>query len=326
MKSSLGFFFFFQAEDGIRDLYVTGVQTCALPICMLDALDLARDRARGVAMVEEDVSDTELAELGARGVHGLRLDLFKRAELRTGEVFEYIVRSGRQAQKLGWHLQFYVPGGVVRDLVPYLGDLDVDFVIDHMGYMLESDGLTRSDFDRLLDVMQRGCGWLKLSGFYRVAKDGNFAKLKPLAKATVDALPGRTIWGSDWPHIPDGGRDSGELLNLLGRRAALATADPTEASDFGRPCRGTVLARWDPVSCRCATGPRHLGRRGRHERWQQRHRCARLPMDGRTVRRGPADPPARRGGCGVFHHWRAGISGDSQPAPWYGSVRAECAF
>src|SRR5690349_24815922 len=25
-------FFFFQAEDGIRDLYVTGVQTCALPI------------------------------------------------------------------------------------------------------------------------------------------------------------------------------------------------------------------------------------------------------------------------------------------------------
>src|SRR2546430_8567976 len=27
-----GLFFFFQAEDGIRDLTVTGVQTCALPI------------------------------------------------------------------------------------------------------------------------------------------------------------------------------------------------------------------------------------------------------------------------------------------------------
>src|SRR5690606_39745444 len=26
-------FFFFQAEDGIRDFHVTGVQTCALPIC-----------------------------------------------------------------------------------------------------------------------------------------------------------------------------------------------------------------------------------------------------------------------------------------------------
>src|SRR5690606_40469576 len=27
------FVFFFQAEDGIRDFHVTGVQTCALPIC-----------------------------------------------------------------------------------------------------------------------------------------------------------------------------------------------------------------------------------------------------------------------------------------------------
>src|SRR5215471_6938798 len=30
------FFFFFQAEDGIRDLYVTGVQTCALPISVAE--------------------------------------------------------------------------------------------------------------------------------------------------------------------------------------------------------------------------------------------------------------------------------------------------
>src|SRR5215471_19699910 len=38
------FFFFFQAEDGIRDLYVTGVQTCALPICVRDGdLDVVLD-------------------------------------------------------------------------------------------------------------------------------------------------------------------------------------------------------------------------------------------------------------------------------------------
>src|SRR5439155_10018478 len=29
-------FFFFQAEDGIRDGHVTGVQTCALPICFCE--------------------------------------------------------------------------------------------------------------------------------------------------------------------------------------------------------------------------------------------------------------------------------------------------
>src|SRR5256886_9478083 len=38
-------FFFFQAEDGIRDLTVTGVQTCALPISALPPAPL--DGARG---------------------------------------------------------------------------------------------------------------------------------------------------------------------------------------------------------------------------------------------------------------------------------------
>src|SRR5207302_7686014 len=35
-------FFFFQAEDGIRDFHVTGVQTCALPICSPRRCNLAR--------------------------------------------------------------------------------------------------------------------------------------------------------------------------------------------------------------------------------------------------------------------------------------------
>src|SRR2546429_5581767 len=39
-------FFFFQAEDGIRDVAVTGVQTCALPICCAGAAGLGGQRAR----------------------------------------------------------------------------------------------------------------------------------------------------------------------------------------------------------------------------------------------------------------------------------------
>src|SRR5256884_4047785 len=37
-------FFFFQAEDGIRDVAVTGVQTCALPICQAAAAAIERIR------------------------------------------------------------------------------------------------------------------------------------------------------------------------------------------------------------------------------------------------------------------------------------------
>src|SRR5258707_11844814 len=41
------FFFFFQAEDGIRDIGVTGVQTCALPICSaINGIELRSSRHR----------------------------------------------------------------------------------------------------------------------------------------------------------------------------------------------------------------------------------------------------------------------------------------
>src|SRR5438874_482269 len=47
------FFFFFQAEDGIRDLYVTGVQTCALPISTANTLRQGRKEVSGVLSVAE---------------------------------------------------------------------------------------------------------------------------------------------------------------------------------------------------------------------------------------------------------------------------------
>ena len=86
----------------------------------------------------------------ARGVRALRLDLFLRAALPTAADRAVHRTQRERITALGWHLQFYTPGKVVRDLIPFLADLEADFVIDHMGYMLESDGLTRQDFDRLV--------------------------------------------------------------------------------------------------------------------------------------------------------------------------------
>src|SRR3712207_7748461 len=59
------FFFFFQAEDGIRDIGVTGVQTCALPIsgALLEGHHLVEDllrrlrRDRGPAVEAEGLPD-----------------------------------------------------------------------------------------------------------------------------------------------------------------------------------------------------------------------------------------------------------------------------
>src|SRR2546427_9912135 len=59
MSCGCVFFFFFQAEDGIRDLTVTGVQTCALPICTLgirpEALRVARAQVATDAAAQRQV-------------------------------------------------------------------------------------------------------------------------------------------------------------------------------------------------------------------------------------------------------------------------------
>src|SRR2546422_5386140 len=49
--STLSVFFFFQAEDGIRDVAVTGVQTCALPICDGEADGEAGDFIESAALI-----------------------------------------------------------------------------------------------------------------------------------------------------------------------------------------------------------------------------------------------------------------------------------
>src|SRR6266496_5279557 len=76
--------FFFQAEDGIRDLYVTGVQTCALPIyaprlrqVALDSLARLRDAYDVVicegagSPAEINLRETDVANMGLARAAGL---------------------------------------------------------------------------------------------------------------------------------------------------------------------------------------------------------------------------------------------------------------
>src|SRR5215204_1838965 len=65
----LVFFFFFQAEDGIRDHCVTGVQTCALPI----SFDESAETLAGVTAREAAarLRDLDVAAIGANHGAGL---------------------------------------------------------------------------------------------------------------------------------------------------------------------------------------------------------------------------------------------------------------
>ena len=192
--------------------------------CLLDSLVAAGDLARGVVMIEADTTDEQLEDYHRCGVRAVRLDLFKRARDPLPTITGHITDMAARVAPLGWHLQFYAPGFVVRDLIQFLGTLQIDFVIDHMGYMLEEDGLRSEDFSALLDLL--GCGqcYLKLSGAYRIAKHRGYEFVEPVAKAIVERAPHRALWGSDWPHISYSERDTGELVSLLERWAPSESA------------------------------------------------------------------------------------------------------
>jgi len=179
---------------------------------LADVLKRLGPRCGGVVQIDENTSDTELGEFRKLGVRAIRLDLVARADWPTAELIAFIRRMAARATPRGWHLQFYAPGTIVRDLLPFLGDYPDTFVIDHMGLMTEPD----PEFGRrLLALLGQGNCWIKLSGPYRVAKDRPLSRAAPLARSLVATRPDRLMWGSDWPHLPDGQRDTGEILNLL---------------------------------------------------------------------------------------------------------------
>src|SRR5687767_15363023 len=93
-------FFFFQAEDGIRDKLVTGVQTCALPISCDDrpvvALELEGalldGRPRAVRAVVADVELAALVDQVAvhrRPAHGRSEERRVGKEVRSGWATEH---------------------------------------------------------------------------------------------------------------------------------------------------------------------------------------------------------------------------------------------
>src|SRR5207249_6724607 len=80
------FFFFFQAEDGIRDRNVTGVQTCALPIYLLASATESLNALRAeLAAVEEMKPTVVLVRAEADRLSQSMAQIEARCQLRSEE-------------------------------------------------------------------------------------------------------------------------------------------------------------------------------------------------------------------------------------------------
>lgn len=206
---------------------------------MLDALRSKIFPFRGVAVIDETITDRELEDMHGAGVRGVRINI---AAATPGLKLEQAPRLAPRLKALGWHLQFFINFNEVADAEEILGKLSIDIVLDHFGRAPAKDGVESPQFKSYLRLLKRDNVWAKLMGVYFVSTDAPaFRDIPPLARAAAAAAPDRVVWGTDWPH-PMGKQlmpNDGDLVDMLAdwvpdeaQRKKVLVDNPARLYDF----------------------------------------------------------------------------------------------
>ena len=140
------------------------------------------------------ITDGELDILTKSGVVGYRItwrltkEIDQQMVARTTErgwSMHYLHRAD-EAQMDGWK--------------PHILKTPGKFVLEHMGGVDPAKGIDGEGFKFVLQCLDTGRCWVKLSP--RISKQDNFpfSDTDPLVKKLVQHAPNRLLWGSDWPH------------------------------------------------------------------------------------------------------------------------------
>ena len=186
---------------------------------LLESLDALGGRGRGVAVIDPArTGAAALQALHARGVRGLRINLYSPlggAGRTLGEAFAAMAAA---AATQGWHVQVIAPVAVLAEAARGLAASPVPVVIDHYG--LPAGAAPEGAAGRaLLRLLARGHVWMKLSAPYR--SSGDALAVRPDAawlRAILEAGAERCVWGSDWPHTPPHALQGGAEVPLAYRR------------------------------------------------------------------------------------------------------------
>jgi predicted TIM-barrel fold metal-dependent hydrolase len=186
--------------------------------------------ARGVAVIDERTSESELDAMADAGVCGMRLNLATAGISDPAIGRRRFLAAADRAARRGWHVQLYTDLSMVAALEESFRVAPVPVVLDHFGGARAVLGLEQPGFDILLRLVESGRAYVKLSGAYRISDLAPaYIDVTPLARALIVANPERVLWGSDWPHpnaVTPPGRaatavtrsyqiDDGLLLNQL---------------------------------------------------------------------------------------------------------------
>jgi len=186
---------------------------------MLEAMRAAGSAFRGVAVVEDNISDAELARLNTAGVRGVRVNIVDVKDRKPGTLpMAELTAMAKRIAPMGWHMEFLMHCDEFPDMDRTFADFPVDIVLGHLGYMKTDKGLDDPGFQALLRLMKAGKAWVKFTGPYRITTQAMpHADTNAYAHALIAANAQRVLWGSDWPHVmvKNAMPNDGDLCDLL---------------------------------------------------------------------------------------------------------------
>ncbi|MDF1681225.1 amidohydrolase family protein [Ponticaulis sp.] len=187
----------------------------------LNAIAKSDGKARGVAVVDPAISDSELEALHEGGIRGVRFNFLKR--LVDDAPKDKFLEIAKRIEPLGWHVIVYFEADILEELTPFLEALPTTVVVDHLGRPDLTEGFEGKEVQTFRKFLQDHDNfWTKVSGAERLSNQGPpFDDFVAAIAPFVEEFPDRVLWGTDWPHpnmqhdIPD----DGKLVNILPRLA-----------------------------------------------------------------------------------------------------------
>ena len=170
---------------------------------------LARDpkRLRGVAVVYESTTETQLAKWNQLGSRGTRVNALYKGGAKTSDLATLAAR----VRPYSWHLQFLIDVSATPEVLTAAVATGVPVVVDHAGHPSpQALAMRQQDpgIALMLALLREGRIWVKLSGMYRLVRQDASGGLQGKAMDDIRWLfeqllianPAQCLWGTDWPH------------------------------------------------------------------------------------------------------------------------------
>ena len=173
----------------------------------LDAIAQLGANARGVAVIQPNVTDAQLKMLDAGGIRGIRFSLAANLTTAAITTIDMVEPLSKRVNAMGWHIQMNMDADQIVAAGNLWNRIPSTIVFDHMGQLPLADGVKHPAFTIIRRLIDRGRTWIKLSVGASAATELNakdhprsYTDVNKIGRVYVQAAPERMVWGSNWPH------------------------------------------------------------------------------------------------------------------------------